>query len=50
MAFIRTGLIIVSLLLGWAAVRTQLAAHSMPAQTSLAHALTSHVAFTYTES
>lgn len=50
MAFIRTGMIIVALLLGWAAVRTQLAAHSMPAQTSLAHALVAHVAFTKTAS
>lgn len=34
MAFIRTGMIIVALLLGWVAVRTQSAAHGIPAQTA----------------
>ncbi len=34
MAFIRTGMIIVALLLGWVAVRSQSAAHSIPGQTA----------------
>ena len=35
MAFIRTGVIIVLLLLGWAAVRVQPAAHIWPQQATL---------------
>ena len=34
MAFIRTGMIIVALVLGWAAVRSQSAAHSVPTQSA----------------
>lgn len=39
MAFIRTGMIIVALLLGWVAVRSQSTAHSIPAQTAQFHAV-----------
>ena len=34
MAFVRTGMIIVALLLGWVALRSQSAAQSIPSQTA----------------
>ena len=40
MAFVRTGMIIIALLLGWAAVRVQPAAHSLPQQAILSHTVT----------
>jgi len=44
MAFIRTGMIIVSLLLGWAAVRSQTDAHIMPIQITIGNTTTTHTA------
>ena len=43
MAFVRTGMIIVALLLGWAAVRVHPAAHSLPQQATLSQ-LATHAA------
>ena len=40
MAFVRTGVIIVVLLLGWAAVRVQPAVHSLPQQATLSQTFT----------
>ena len=37
MAFVRTCVIIVALVLGWAAVRSQSAAHSVPTQSAQFH-------------
>lgn len=42
MAFIRTGIIIVALVLGWAAVRSQSAARSVPTQSAQFHAPVSY--------
>ena len=38
MAFVRTGLIIVALVLGWMAVRLQPMAHAVPTQSAQVHA------------
>jgi len=40
MAFVRTGVIIVVLLLGWIAVRVQPAAHTLPPQATLSQTTT----------
>ena len=37
MAFVRTCVIIVALVLGWVAVRTQSTAHVVPTQSALLH-------------
>ena len=37
MAFVRTCMIIVALVLGWVAVRSQSAAHSVPTQSAQFH-------------
>ena len=37
MAFVRTGMIIVALVLGWAAMRSQSAAHIVPTQSAQFH-------------
>ncbi len=42
MAFVRTCVIIVALVLGWVAVRSQSAAHSVPTQSALFHVPTAY--------
>ena len=44
MAFVRAGIIIVALVLGWVAVRSQSAAHSVPAQSAQFHVPTPYKA------
>ncbi len=44
MAFIRACMIIVALVLGWVAVRSQSVAHPVPTQTAQFHPAVSHAA------